>query len=85
MRYLPKTIKIEYFLHPLYLKKATVLDKREFGNEKFYLIQFFENTVFIPLWMTDSEYCKSCIVEQKPQCSIQALSDLQNLLVDIAF
>ena len=79
-KYLPKTVKVSYFLHPLYLRKVSVIDKRDFGAEQHYLIKFFENTVSIPLWMTDPSICQSCVIVDKPQCSTRAMADLHNLL-----
>ena len=82
---IPKTVKVEYFFHPQYQQEVEIIGKRNFETDKFYLIKFFENVVYIPLWMTDRAYCKTCVVAQKPQCSIQALSNLRMLFDNIAF
>ena len=62
----PDRVKIHYFLHPLYQQEVKVLDKRNFVTEKYYLIEFFEKTVFLPVWMTDPDYCSTLTISENP-------------------
>lgn len=81
----PKTLKVEYFLHPFYQQNVEIVGKRDLTIDKFYLIKFFETVVYLPSWMTDPVYCETCAISRTPQCSIQALSDLRTLIDSIAF
>jgi hypothetical protein len=76
---------VEYFLHPFYQKEVRVVDKRDYLHERYYLVEFFENVIFIPAWMADAEKCQQCILQQQPQCSINALLDLYDFLANFSF
>lgn len=76
----PEKVKIHYFLHPLYQQEVPVIDKRDYIHEKYFLIKFFDNIVYIPVWMTDPEYCSSCTIAKQPRCCLEALHQLCLLL-----
>jgi len=80
-----ESVTIHYFLHPLYEQTVTVLDKRDFVTEKFYIIAFFENQVYLPAWMTDPGYCQRCQIAETPCCCFKALQELSSLLQIIQF
>ena len=82
-RTLPEKVKIEYFLHPLYQKEVRVVDKRNYIDEQYYLIEFFDNmVVYLPLWMTDAEYCNSCKISEEARCSLKALHELSFIFME---
>jgi len=82
-RKLPEKVKIRYFLHPLYQKEVRVVDKRNYIDEQYYLIEFFDNViVYLPLWMTDAEYCNSCKISEEPLCSLKALHELSLFFIE---
>ena len=78
-----------YFLHPLYSKEVTVVDEHNYNSQKVSQkvdrIQFFDNSVVrLPAWMTDAEYCSSCILQEQPGCSLASLRQLRMLLDGLA-
>jgi hypothetical protein len=79
-------VKVHYFLHPLYGKEGYVVERRQYGFEKFFVVRFFDSNTrhFLPAWMTDPESCKSCKIEDKPACSLTALQELRMLLDGLA-
>ena len=76
----PTKIRVHYFLHPLYQQKVEVVEKKTCCNEQFYLIKFFDQVKYIPIWMTDAQYCNSIEISEKPKCSLKTLFELQLLI-----
>ncbi len=81
----PERVKIHYFLHPLYQQEVKVIDTRNFVYEKFYLIELFDKTTFLPAWMTDPAYCSTLALSEKPQCSLESLHALSLLIEKFQF
>ena len=77
----PIRVNIHYFLHPLYRQEVKVVDKRNFVHEKYFLVEFFDSIIFLPIWMTDPDYCGDLQLLENPRCSLKALQDL-SLLID---
>ena len=78
-------VKIYYFLHPLYQKDVEVIGKRTFISDKYYLIKFFDKTIYLPVWMTDSDYCSTLTISEHPQCDLKSLHELRLQLDRIPF
>jgi len=79
-------VTIHYFLHPLYSQQVQVVNELNFAAGKVYTIKLFDNIeTHLPAWMTDPEYCRSCCLQERPQCSLAALRKLRALLNELAF
>jgi len=76
-----KTVKIHYFLHPLYQQEVPVVDQRNFVHETYYLIALFDKTCFMPIWMSDPAYCRDLQLKEHAHSSLKALTALR-LLID---
>jgi len=84
-KFLPTTLKICYFQHPFYNQQVKVVGKRDFEQERFFIVQLFDNSVFLPAWMADADYCHRCQFAEQPQCSVSALLELAKLVDSFEF
>ena len=76
-----KSIKVHYICHPLYGKEVEIIGHSTKGNERFYIISFFDNSkVYLPVWMTDPLVCQHCVIQDEAICSLTALRSLKDLL-----
>jgi hypothetical protein len=71
--------------HAFFNQDVRVVGKREYEKEKFFIIQFFDNSIYLPAWMADADYCARCQVVEQPQCAVSALLELANLLDSFEF
>ena len=81
----PAKVKIHYFLHPLYQKNVEVVDNRTFVSDKYYLIKFFDKIIYLPVWMTEPDYCSTLTISENPQCDLKALHKLRLQIDRIQF
>jgi hypothetical protein len=84
-KFLPATLTVCYFQHPFYNQQVKVIGKRDFESEKFFIIQLFDNSIFLPAWMADADYCERCEFVEAPQCSVSALLELAKLIDSFEF
>ncbi len=84
-KFLPSKVTVYYPFHPAYPRELMVVEKRDFKNDQFYLVQFLDKIIYLPTWMTDAGCCQTISVEAPPRCSVEALCQLCRLLDGLAF
>jgi hypothetical protein len=69
----------------MYQQEVKVVDHRNFVHETYYLIELFDRTFFMPVWMSDPDYCRDLKMKAKAHSSIKALTELRLLIDRIQF
>ena len=80
------SIKVHYFLHPLYGREVQILKELKFRSEKVFVAPLFDKAVVhLPSWMSDPDYCSSCKTQEQPEASLDALRCLRKFLDSLEF